>query len=347
MIVMDTNEDTTQEVENTLSPLHKVTPLSKYFAMVLFVALPFIGGWIGYTYAPEKVVEVERVVIKEVSSNDINSVIDSSGQVIPETEYDREAVWALENAFDDAVVYKDFQTEYIFSREPYYYDHGTPNPIVCLPNRNNGAASEGQSVTFSDTCGLYKFNQDTDRYDIELSDNFNSIGQSYKLDDDIGDGGLIILASMSTSQRIYFGSILWEGGGMLPLYYVDTSDVSAGLIATNFLVNQSTSPSPDQSNFFALTQQNEPMVVNLKTLDVTPLPELNNRCLVWGNQHSGGRDSYRMLWIDNETLEITHYYKDDCLLDTPRYSIAKIQSSKKEDIVWQNNLDIQVSTIKL
>lgn len=29
--------------------------------MVLFIALPFIGGWVGYTYAPERVVEIERV----------------------------------------------------------------------------------------------------------------------------------------------------------------------------------------------------------------------------------------------------------------------------------------------
>lgn len=36
-----------------------VTPLSKYLALALFVLLPFIGGYIGYTFAPEKVVEVE------------------------------------------------------------------------------------------------------------------------------------------------------------------------------------------------------------------------------------------------------------------------------------------------
>jgi len=47
------------------SPLHKVTPLSKYLAMALFIVMPFIGGWIGYEYAPEKVVEVERVVVRE------------------------------------------------------------------------------------------------------------------------------------------------------------------------------------------------------------------------------------------------------------------------------------------
>jgi len=39
-----------------------VTPLSKYLAMILFITLPFIGGWIGYQYAPEKVVEVESIV---------------------------------------------------------------------------------------------------------------------------------------------------------------------------------------------------------------------------------------------------------------------------------------------
>lgn len=42
--------------------LHKVTPLSKNLAMALFVALPFVGGWIGYINAPVKYVEVEKIV---------------------------------------------------------------------------------------------------------------------------------------------------------------------------------------------------------------------------------------------------------------------------------------------
>ena len=45
--------------------LKKVTPLSKYLAMILFIAMPFIGGWIGYRYAPEK------EVLIEVSQNDV------------------------------------------------------------------------------------------------------------------------------------------------------------------------------------------------------------------------------------------------------------------------------------
>lgn len=45
-----------------LAELKKVTTFSKYFALVLFIILPFVGGWIGYRYAPEKVVEVEKLV---------------------------------------------------------------------------------------------------------------------------------------------------------------------------------------------------------------------------------------------------------------------------------------------
>jgi len=64
------SEKTTQEqeifTEQKRSVWTKVTPLSKYLAMALFIILPFVGGYIGYTFAPEKVVEVEKVVTKEV-----------------------------------------------------------------------------------------------------------------------------------------------------------------------------------------------------------------------------------------------------------------------------------------
>lgn len=53
MEIEDVNQET-QEV-STISQLHKVTSLSKYLAMFLFIVLPFIGGWIGYSYAPAEV----------------------------------------------------------------------------------------------------------------------------------------------------------------------------------------------------------------------------------------------------------------------------------------------------
>jgi hypothetical protein len=53
-------EQTPQEpgvtAESKPSVLTTVTPLSKYLAMVLFIILPFVGGYVGYTFAPEKVV---------------------------------------------------------------------------------------------------------------------------------------------------------------------------------------------------------------------------------------------------------------------------------------------------
>ncbi len=52
--------------------LHKVTPVSKYLAMALFIILPFIGGWIGYVYSPDRVIEIEKVVYVERGVDDIS-----------------------------------------------------------------------------------------------------------------------------------------------------------------------------------------------------------------------------------------------------------------------------------
>jgi hypothetical protein len=45
--------------------LTTVTSLSKYLAAVLFILMPFIGGYIGYTLAQGQVIEVEKVVVIE------------------------------------------------------------------------------------------------------------------------------------------------------------------------------------------------------------------------------------------------------------------------------------------
>jgi len=54
--------ENTQQETVIRNQFHEVTPLSKFLALALFIILPFLGGWIGYTYAPEKVVEIEKVV---------------------------------------------------------------------------------------------------------------------------------------------------------------------------------------------------------------------------------------------------------------------------------------------
>jgi hypothetical protein len=51
------------EVESIIAPLKKITPLSKYLAMVIFVASPFLGGWVGYSLALEKVIDATKVTM--------------------------------------------------------------------------------------------------------------------------------------------------------------------------------------------------------------------------------------------------------------------------------------------
>jgi len=49
--------------ESPTHVLHTITPVSKYLALVLFITLPFIGGWIGYQNAPVAVPMVEVVQV--------------------------------------------------------------------------------------------------------------------------------------------------------------------------------------------------------------------------------------------------------------------------------------------
>jgi DKNYY family len=66
-------EPGTHDVKPSLvEPLLKVTPLSKYLAMILFIIMPFLGGWIGYVYIPEKVVGIG---IQEKTHQKTNGVI--------------------------------------------------------------------------------------------------------------------------------------------------------------------------------------------------------------------------------------------------------------------------------
>lgn len=78
---------------STLNNLHTVTPLSKYLAMVLFVVLPFLGGWIGYNLAPETVTQVERFSEIENAVNSkyltVSPVADTSSMTFTfETNYE-------------------------------------------------------------------------------------------------------------------------------------------------------------------------------------------------------------------------------------------------------------------
>lgn len=64
---MEPDKTVKEQSQGKFESLHKVTPLSKYLALTLFIVLPFLGAWIGYTYTPEKIVTQKIEVIKAVA----------------------------------------------------------------------------------------------------------------------------------------------------------------------------------------------------------------------------------------------------------------------------------------
>jgi len=94
--------------EDKFANLKKVTPLSKLLALALFVALPFIGFWVGYNYAPVEVVEVEKVV--EVENKEEVSAKNLEQEVVILTdkdEYERGEVIKIvvNNELDTSILY--------------------------------------------------------------------------------------------------------------------------------------------------------------------------------------------------------------------------------------------------
>ena len=63
----------------------EITSFSKYLTLVLFIVMPFVGGWVGYTYAPEKVRLVEQTVVREVPVERVAS--DTTANEIPVEQY--------------------------------------------------------------------------------------------------------------------------------------------------------------------------------------------------------------------------------------------------------------------
>jgi hypothetical protein len=88
-------EQKVEEVDQKVHVLHTVNPLSKYLAMILFITLPFVGGWIGYNYAPEKVVEVERIV--EVQKEAVDDIEIEPIMSMSDNETETERVLYKEN----------------------------------------------------------------------------------------------------------------------------------------------------------------------------------------------------------------------------------------------------------
>ncbi|MCA9360691.1 hypothetical protein H6785_01750 [Candidatus Nomurabacteria bacterium] len=89
-----------------VSRLHTITPLSKYLAMALFIILPFVGGYVGYSFAPEKVTEIEKIVVKEVEKEVVREEVIGQTDIVE--PYTTEAGITLDGKKLDRYSVKDF-----------------------------------------------------------------------------------------------------------------------------------------------------------------------------------------------------------------------------------------------
>ena len=109
--------------------LNKVTPLSKYLAMTLFIVLPFIGGWVGYRYAPDKVVEVDRVITVNIEKHNADNSLDESRFIEEISDIDDDNLF-LVREIEVGDKFGELTVESIyFSSEPYTFD-GTHDVTV-------------------------------------------------------------------------------------------------------------------------------------------------------------------------------------------------------------------------
>lgn len=74
-----TSESSVAAQQQTVHPVNQVTTFSKYLALGLFVLLPFIGGYVGYRLAPEKVEEINTPIITNMPEfTDITPELDTT-----------------------------------------------------------------------------------------------------------------------------------------------------------------------------------------------------------------------------------------------------------------------------
>lgn len=122
--------------EGQMQQLYKVTPLSKYLAMALFIIMPFLGGYVGYAWAPDRVVEVERVVFKET----LNEYNGSSYGVDYPTSHDFKKILSRKETQRIALGIQPFSEKNLtFEITAYLEPNQIPNYIDNISfDKNNG-----------------------------------------------------------------------------------------------------------------------------------------------------------------------------------------------------------------
>lgn len=103
----------TKQAASVIAPLKKVTPLSKYLAMALFIILPFVSGYLGYVLSPEKVLEVGGVIEVGDLPNEDRSLVTDEGLISSEVPHNQfERTYVMQFNEDAQVIFDNPDSEY-------------------------------------------------------------------------------------------------------------------------------------------------------------------------------------------------------------------------------------------
>jgi hypothetical protein len=133
-------------------PVFQVTQTSKYLAMLLFIIMPFVGGYIGYTIAPIKTVVVETTVVKGLPTEPLT--IESAGVV-----YDGDIEVVLSNG-EKKIIAQAFKP----ASQEQYFEIETYSEAVISPNRKFAAL---QGIGFEDSF-VRIYNTEADRLEDKI-----------------------------------------------------------------------------------------------------------------------------------------------------------------------------------
>ena len=181
--------------EDSKNRLCKVTPLSKYLAMALFIAMPFIGGWIGYTYAPEKVVEVEKIVEVEKVFVTEERVVEHSIAIEKTFPCDRRIDTNLSDGWIQSVICNTEEPDRTFTIS--YPGDWSLHYSVFYDAEDKKVAEYANSVGLNTTCS---------EWSAEYKQQIDDIYSEEKIEIDDRTGLLIISGNLASGQS---GATYW------------------------------------------------------------------------------------------------------------------------------------------
>lgn len=149
---MNPNIDTPESKKH---PVFQVTQTSKYLAMLLFILMPFIGGWIGYTMAPIKTVVIETTTVSTNSINEESPLTIESAQVVNEGD--------IEITFSNGEKKVVAQANKPTAQEQYF-EVETYSEGIISPNRKFAAL---QGIGFEDSF-VRIYNAEADRLEDKI-----------------------------------------------------------------------------------------------------------------------------------------------------------------------------------